>query len=381
MKSRRSVIAGVAVASLIAGANCFVIRATAADEAEKSTTTKPAGEEDEAKGTASVQTSVIREGEITQSIAAFGSVTAQPGSVTVFSVAFECQVKHILISAGQQIDKDAPLIEVEPSPAAKQQLLEARNAVEVANKDLEQTQQRFNLKLATNTDLLTSQQAMQLAKMKLDTLQQWGATESSRKLTADGAGLVSKVDVQEGQIVPAGGPLVETLPRTSIEVRLGVEPSDVHRIKSDQTVQLFPLSTGGEDEDEEAIEAKIRLITQRVNPETRLVDVFVMPDSPAGLLLDSSLRATLTAEGRRGLIVPREAVLPDEDGLLLFTVQDGKAVKHVVKQGLKNNKEVEVIGEGLKPGDTVVVGGNLELEDGMAVTATPATAPTTEAAQ
>ncbi|HSV14365.1 MAG TPA: hypothetical protein VLI90_08905, partial [Tepidisphaeraceae bacterium] len=141
------------------------------------------------------------------------------------------------------------------------------------------------------------------------------------------------------------------------------------RIKPDQSVELFPISAGaGEDEDEEPIAAKIRLITQRVNPDTRLVDVFVTPDTPAGLLLDSSLRATLTAEGRQGLIVPRDAVLPDEDGLLLFTVQDGKAVKHVVKQGLKNDKEVEVIGEGLKAGDTVVIVGSLELEDGMAVT-------------
>jgi RND family efflux transporter MFP subunit len=367
MKFRRTFITTISIALTIAGASWMGHRAIAAADDEKPATTKPAGE-DEAKSTASVKTAVIRSGQISQAITAFGSVTAQPGSVNVFSVQFESRVKHILISAGQQIDKDVPLIEVEPSPEAKLALLEARNAVEASNKDLEQTQQRFNLKLATNTELLTSQQAAQVAKTRLESLQQRGAAEDSRKITADGPGLVSKVDVQEGQIVPAGGPLVETTPRTSIEVRLGVEPSEISRVKPDQSVELFPLSIGGEDEDEEAIAAKIRLITQRVNPETRLVDVFVTPDSPAGLLLDSSLRATLTAESRQGLIVPRDAVLPDEDGLLLFTVQDGKAVKHVVKQGLKNDKEVEVIGEGLKAGDTVVIVGNLELEDGMAVT-------------
>src|SRR4051794_5370990 len=133
MNTRESLIAAIAVAAMAGGSWFGFHRAiAAADEAEKPAATQPAGEGDEAKGTAAVKTAVIRDGAISQTITAFGSVTAQPGSVSVFSVAFECRVRHILVTPGQQIDKDTPLIEVEPSPAAKLQLLEARNAVEAA---------------------------------------------------------------------------------------------------------------------------------------------------------------------------------------------------------------------------------------------------------
>jgi len=60
----------------------------------------------------------------------------------------------------------------------------------------------------------------------------------------------------------------------------------------------------------------------------------VTPDSPAVLLLDSSRRRErLTAESRQGLIVPREAVLPEEDGLSAVFPCSGSSVKTLVKAG------------------------------------------------
>src|SRR5581483_10024573 len=103
-----------------------------ADDEKKPATTAPAaeggGSEEEPKAVAPVTTVPIRTGDISQTITAYGSVTAQPGEIAVFSVQFECRVKHIAVVAGQPIDKGTALIEVEPSPESKLQLLEARNA-------------------------------------------------------------------------------------------------------------------------------------------------------------------------------------------------------------------------------------------------------------
>jgi membrane fusion protein (multidrug efflux system) len=62
-------------------------------------------------------------------------------------------------------------------------------------------------------------------------------------------------------------------------------------------------------------------------------------------------------------------VLPDGGKHVLFTVKDGKAVKHEVKPGLGTDQLLEVAGGGLQAGDLVVTLGNYELEDGMAVQA------------
>jgi membrane fusion protein (multidrug efflux system) len=341
-----------------------VIHFARADADDKATSQPSAGAEksDDDKPTATVATAPLRAGDLAQTTVAFGSVTAQPGMVAIFSVPYECRVKTINVSAGQPIDKSAALVEIEPSPAAKLAISEAQSNLDVANKDLAQAQQRFDMKLSTNSDLLQSQQAVQLAKLRLDNLTKQGAGEDSRSITADSAGLIAKIDVQQGQVVPAGNPLIETIAREQVEVRLGVEPSEVSKFTVGQDLHLFPNNS------DDSVNGKIRLITQRVNPDTRLVDVFVTPEKRDALLLDGFVRAEIVNSTKAALIAPRNAVLPDDEGLLMFTIKDGHAVKHIVTTGVHNNDEVAVTAEGVNAGDAVVVQGNLELEDGMLVT-------------
>jgi membrane fusion protein (multidrug efflux system) len=67
--------------------------------------------------------------------------------------------------------------------------------------------------------------------------------------------------------------------------------------------------------------------------------------------------------------VPRSAVLPADNKFVLFTVKNGKAVRHEVKVGLTSGDLVEVIADDLTVGDAVVTLGNYELDDGMAIQA------------
>ena len=52
---------------------------------------------------------------------------------------------------------------------------------------------------------------------------------------------------------------------------------------------------------------------------------------------------------------------------MLYTIRQGRAWKHEVDVGMENDQQVQVIGDGLQEGDEVVVEGNAELQDGMAV--------------
>ena len=178
------------------------------------------------------------------------------------------------------------------------------------------------------------------------------------------AGLVAKMDVQDGQIVAAGSPLVELVARDEVEAKIGVEPEDVPRLSLGQTVELFPVHL----KDGKPIDARIRLITERVNSDTRLVDVYVTLTTGSNLLLDSYLRAEMKARSHDGLVVPRSAVLPSGGENVLFTVHGNRAVRHSVQLEIQNAKETEVISPELKAGEQVVVRGNYELTDGMAVT-------------
>jgi RND family efflux transporter MFP subunit len=321
----------------------------------------------EKKPTAHVTTALIVRGEMPQTVTAYGTVVAQPSEMRIVSVPFESRAGRPLVTPGESIEAGTPLLSVEPSPDALLQLHQAEIALEAAKVNLAQTQARFNEKLATNQEQATAQQAVQAAQLSLDSLKSRGIG-ASKTLDATVAGVVAKVDVQEGQIVPPGGPLVEIIGQNRMEVRLGVEPADAPKLRAQQPVSLQLINTPTT----QLFEGRVRLVTRNVNPDTRLVDVFVTPSPDKPLLLAAYVRGELAISTRSGLIVPRSAVLPDEDDTwTLFTVKDEKAVKHDVKVVLQNDSIALVEAAGLQPGQIVVSVGNYELEDGMGVESSP----------
>jgi membrane fusion protein (multidrug efflux system) len=316
--------------------------------------------DDSAAPTPTVQTALIRSGRIDRKITAYGIVTAQPGDMSILSVAFESRVKKVLVVAGQRIDAGTPVIELEPSPDTQLQMLQAKSAMTAATQDLEQTQRRFTDHLATNQDLLLSNQNLQQAQLKFDSLQKAGA---GGPVQLKAGGLVAKVDVQEGQVVPPGGALVEIAGGGKLQVRLGVEPSaavDIH-VGDAVAMELVRANVP-------AVNGKVQMIAQRINPDTRQVDVFVSIAPDAALSLDTFVRGQLTVAGTTGLIVPRAAVLPDDQGFSLFTVDQDKAVEHKVTIAAEEDDFAQITGDGLSANQPVVIMGNLELKNGMAVT-------------
>ena len=317
---------------------------------------------DESGPIAQVALASIAKKMIAENITAYGSVIAQPGKSHAVSAAYETRVRHVLVAPGEAVRIGQPLVEIDPSPATQLQLGEARSAARAAQKELEQAQQKFNLKLATNQDLAQAKKTSESAQLQLQTLEKQGAA-ARQEVKSEMEGLVGKVDVQDGQIVQAGSPLVELVAQNEIEVKLGVEPEDIVHLAPNDPVLLSQVQR----QDARPIEGRIRLITQRVEPETRLIDVYVSLPNESKLLLDAYLRAELKAEAHETLVVPRAAVLPAGDGFVLFTVKDKHAVRHLVQTGIQNAQEIEIIAPDLKAGDQVVVRGNYELSDGMAV--------------
>ena len=321
------------------------------------------GEEKTSGPVAQVQVAKVERKTITEKVVVYGSVVAQPGKTHSVSIAFETRVRHILVAPGQFVQENDPLTEVELSPGAQVQFQQAKNAAEAARKELKQTQDRFNLKLATNQDLSAAEKTSRDAEAQLTSLQRAGAGGDNR-IHADMAGVIAKVNVQDGQIVPPGGPLVEMVAETEIEVKLGVEAEDLLAAQEGVSVTIFPVN----DPTADKVDGTVRLVTRRIDPTTRLVDVYVALPEGTKLLLDGYVRGELEHSEKDALVVPRAAVLPNQSrSYEVFTVANNRAVKRTVKVGLENQKEMQVIAADLHPGDLVVTVGNYELEEGMSV--------------
>jgi membrane fusion protein, multidrug efflux system len=321
------------------------------------------GEEKSSQGPiAPVKVVPIKEGTVSEEITVYGTIVPAAGAVQTVSVPFESRVRRILVIEAQQVSQGDALFEIEPSPDAKLQAEQARNDYEAAQKALDYMRQRFALKLATNDQLLQAKQALEQAQAKLESLQRRGVN-GLRTIHADVAGLISKVSAQEGAIVPAGNSLLEMVAQNRLEVRLGIEPDDIDKVKLGQVVSLTRVNIPGS----EGVTGRVRMISRAANATTRLVDVFVDLSPSSRFLLGEYILGKIAVASAQGLIVPRSAVLPQEDHYVLFTVKDGRAQEHTVRVGLKGANNVEVLAKELHPGDLVVTLGNYELNDGMTV--------------
>ncbi len=311
---------------------------------------------------AKVRVAHLKRQHMEEPLTAYGSVVAALGKTQVVSEPFESRVVKVLVRPGQTIAAADPLIEIEPSPDTLLQLNEARDSRDTAQSELKLVKERVQLKLATRADLLQAQQQYQVAELRLKSLQERGIN-GSQLIRAEAKGMVSRVDVQEGQIVAAGASLLATIGQNQINVRLGIENEDLPNLHVGQPVHLLPVNAA----ESQAITGQIHLITWEVNPQTRLADVFVSLPPNARLLLNDFIEGRIQVAAGEVLVLPRAAVLPEEGQYIAYTVEDGRAVKHIVQVGMENDRQVQVLGGDLREGQQVVVQGNAELQDGMAV--------------
>ena len=312
---------------------------------------------------ACVQTVPLKKGTIMEHIVVYGSVIAAPGALQTVSIPFESRVLSIMVSEGQKVSKGDILVKIQPSPDTMLQLNQAKNAYELAQESYQQMERQHKLKLATNEQLLQTKQTLDQARLRLESMKNRGI-DGEREIASSVGGLIKKINVQEGSIVPAGNPIIDIIAQNRVEVLLGVEPEDIERVHTGQAVSLTRVNVPASSE----ATGTVRRISYAVNPATRLVKVFVTLTSPAGFLLGEYTEGRIVMTAAEGLIVPRSAVLPEGDHHVLFTVKDGRAVKHIVEIGIENPREYQVIGKDLQVGQDVVVLGNYELTNGMAVT-------------
>ena len=317
---------------------------------------------EKAKPAARVELAPLKRQVISQTLDVFGVVASAPSGEQVIAAPFDCIVRRIHVSSGATVAAGDLLIEVDPSPEAKLQLDSARGLFALAGKALTATQERYDLKLANSQDLLTAQQAEQDTRLKVTSLETRGLGGDGR-FTAVAPGVVGKLELAAGSLVPAGTALASVSTNRGLEARLGVEAADLASIRPGQTVVLQSANRTAAP----SVESSVRLVGGAIDPTTGAAEVRVPVPAGAPLLVGEHVKASIAILQREGLVVARSAVLPDNDRQVIFTVKDGRAVRHEVKVGIASGDLVEVLGDELHQGDAVVTLGNYVLSDGMAV--------------
>ncbi len=314
--------------------------------------------------TASVRVAPLERRVLTETIHLYGLVISGPAGSQTLSVPYESQITHILVREGQEVAAGDPILQVSPSPDARLAVNQASASASSAHATLLSVQQRFSSHLATQQEMQQAEQAARSFDLQLQSLSVRGSA-GARTMSATGPAVVAAIHVTPGAIVGAGSPLVDLDLRDHHEARFGIEVEDVRRVAVASTMEVSDL----EIPPAVTVTGTVRTVSDTVDAQTGLVDLFAALPPDALLLLGQHVTGSLTLAGAPTLVTARSAVLPVDDHLVVFSVLDGHAHAHVVRIGLETDTEVEVVSDDtLAADDLIVIRGAQVLEDGMPVT-------------
>ncbi len=317
-----------------------------------------------AQPAARVELAPLQRQPIARTLAAFGVIGSAPSSDVAISAPFDCLVRTVQVSVGSRVAAGDVLLEIEPTPDTKLAVASARTALALAEKTVLATQERYDLKLATNQDLLAAKQTADDARLKVASFAARGLDGDGRILAAT-AGVVSRLDLSPGALALTGAVLVTVASADKLEARLGVEIAQLARVHAGQPVTLVSANRP----DVPPVASTVRAAGGTIDTTMGTAEVRVGLPAGAPLYFGEHVEAAIVIEQAEGLVGPRSAVLPDDGKQVLFTVKDGKAMRHEVKIGIVAGDRIQVASDDLRAGDLVVTLGNYELTDGMAIQA------------
>jgi RND family efflux transporter MFP subunit len=322
---------------------------------------------------ARVQTIAARQGPLAQQVHAYGSIGFSAADLVTLNVPYAAQVTRLAVSVGQPVKKGAVLAEVVADPAVAATFVQAQSGLKASRDEFRRTQSLYDKQLATQSQLAAAQKAVSDAEVTVSELARQGAQPGPRPLVAPFDGVVVNVAAAQGDRVAAGASVLQ-IGRDSkagaARATVGVDPSQASQVRPGAPARVASLDRGSASgaPDAPAYAGRVAAVRQILNPQTRLVDVAVALDASAGTppLSGTLVRADIEIARGTHWIVPRAAVLQDAAGDYIYQVAAGRAHRIGVTKQVESGDQYGVDGA-LVAGQPVVVEGNYELTDGMAV--------------
>jgi RND family efflux transporter MFP subunit len=304
-----------------------------------------------------------RVGTLEPSVTAFGTLAADPNAQTTLALPRDGIVASVAVRAGRLVGKGDPIAAIETAPAATAQFEQAKSALAFAQKDLDHTRALFSEQLATRSALAAAERAYNDARATFIHQQRIGADKTFETLTAAVPGVVTNVAVSPGDHVGAGAVIASIAARDRMVLNLGLEPKDAAQLAPGAKVAV----TSAQDPTLNFV-ARVASVDAMLDPQSRLVNavIAIAPEVSRRLILGMSLKARIVLSTQRGIVIPKSALMTDEQGTFVYVVQKDHARRRDVSIGLETGTNV-LIAKGLAPRDVVVAVGSAGLVDGMSV--------------
>jgi len=303
----------------------------------------------------------VSRGEISTGILATAVVEAEQ-TVDIYS-RVTGTVTKLAAEEGDTVGKNDLLCQLEDEELRLAES-KAKSVLEKAKRDLERIKLQVEKKVIAENDLINAKYAYDQARID------WEQRKTSleyTKVVSTINGIVSERLVRLGQKVDPSVKLFTLFDPKSLVVKIHVPEGDyfgtvVDKGKSTRAEITSESLPGLE------FPGKIKRIAPIVDPQTNTIKITIKYEDPKRILRPGMyVRVKLVTDTHPdALLIPKSAILYDENRMYVFVIRDGKAKRVTLEPGFSDNEYVESL-SGIEEGEKLVVVGQTGLKDGAKV--------------
>ncbi|OQP48969.1 hypothetical protein A4H97_29225 [Niastella yeongjuensis] len=189
-----------------------------------------------------------------------------------------------------------------------------------------------------------------------------GQQIAHRQIFSPFSGKIENVTVETGSFVSYGTVLAQLIDNSALKINVYLSEQEAFKTTTGQAVTVSSVVLA------EPQTAHISMISDKADAGGKFLTEISLPNNgkeklKAGMLTDVTFSTGVT---ETGLSIPVSALIAGTKQATVYVVKDNKAQQRVIKTGFVTPVKVQVL-EGLQGGEQVVISGQLNLENGMAV--------------
>jgi membrane fusion protein (multidrug efflux system) len=279
---------------------------------------------------------------------------------------------RVMVEEGDTVQAGQTLAQIDPE-RARLEVARAEATMRRLQANYERSKELFERKLvsADANDQLrfefeAAKAAWELAKLEL----------SYTTITAPISGVIAERMAKPGNLIPLNAPVYRIVDNSHLEAVLNVPEREMATMKAGLPIRMMVDALAGK-----VFEGTVGRISPVVDAQTGTFRVVGEFRGQALLRPGMFGRLSIVYDERASaLTVPRIALVEGSGETAVFVVEDGKAVRRVLRLGYVNGEFAEVL-EGLEAGEQVITQGRVAVRDGAPVEVlAPATADDAPAA-
>jgi membrane fusion protein (multidrug efflux system) len=268
------------------------------------------------------------------------------------------QVTAVRFTEGQQVSRGQVLVELD-AEQVRADLAAAEAALAESRSQYQRSRELYTTKVLSDSQI---EQIEATYKANAARVASARARVSDTVIRAPFAGRTGLRRVSVGSLI-SPGTVITTLDDTST-IKLDFTVPETFLSAVEPGLDITARSVAYPDRE---FAGEVSSVDSRLDPATRSVTVRALLPNGDGLLKPGMFLTVRLSRGEvDALLVPEEALVPEQGNMYVFVVQDGRAQKRLVRIGQRRVGEVQVV-DGLAAGETVVTEGVQKLRDGSAV--------------